>query len=273
MKLTIDISNYEIYAMDYIEGNLDAETQAAFLAFLALHPEIAEELDEIGELEPLAADPSVHFEERGNLIKEIKTTALINEENYEQFFSLSVDEELTSSESEALSEFVALNPSLQPELNLYKKAVLQSDEHVVYPEKSSLKRSIPLWSTEHTAFKTAYRAAAAVVVLFSAYTVLQVIQNDTIYTPRTDGFTWENTSTIDEGSPLNNNATTGSTPSSTNTTTSLLAQATPTTKRAEVTKIPVLTGGLTNSPSASMPVESREMVAYPPRIRRCRERQ
>jgi hypothetical protein len=58
---------------------------------------------------------------------------MINRYNYEEYFLLYVDKELSSEDRVAVEDFVLLNPDLEEELNVLKQSVLRPDEHIVYP--------------------------------------------------------------------------------------------------------------------------------------------
>lgn len=61
----------------------------------------------------------------------------INRHNYETFFLLYVDNELTSAERESVDAFVAENPDLQPELQLLLETVLPA-ENISFAKSDSL---------------------------------------------------------------------------------------------------------------------------------------
>ena len=43
--MLINKSNYELFALDYIEGNLDTRERKAMLAFLQAHPDLETEIE------------------------------------------------------------------------------------------------------------------------------------------------------------------------------------------------------------------------------------
>ncbi len=67
MKYTIE--NYEEFALDYLEGNLNEEEMAEFKVFLLLHPEIHETLIQFDWV-TLEADESIFFPDKNRLLKE-----------------------------------------------------------------------------------------------------------------------------------------------------------------------------------------------------------
>jgi len=59
--MTITKLNYEVYALDYLEGTLSKEHEQAMERFLLGHPEIAMELEAMREVVPLIPDPLITF--------------------------------------------------------------------------------------------------------------------------------------------------------------------------------------------------------------------
>jgi hypothetical protein len=67
--MKINISNYEIFALDYLEGNLEIEDVAAMQSFLQAHPKIANELEALKEMVCLVPDESIVFVPKRRLLK------------------------------------------------------------------------------------------------------------------------------------------------------------------------------------------------------------
>mgnify|MGYP001214730909 FL=1 len=65
----------------------------------------------------------------------------INRHNYEEYFLLYVDNELTDAERAAVEEFVAGNPDLEEELVMMMQSVLRPDTRTVFPNKELLFRN------------------------------------------------------------------------------------------------------------------------------------
>lgn len=65
----------------------------------------------------------------------------INRHNYEEFFLLYVDRELSASERMAVEQFIQENPDLSAELDALLQTALVMDEAIVMPDKTDLYRS------------------------------------------------------------------------------------------------------------------------------------
>lgn len=178
MSEEINISNYESYAMDYIDGTLNAEFKASFDAFLMLNPAVAEELKALSDVEKLAPSAPSSFDK--NDLK-IQFSGAIDAESYEDYMIGSIEGTLNLQEEKDLRSFIALNPLIERDIALYQKTILRPDNAVVFPLKSSSKKPLPLWQNTS---QVLYRVAAVAVVLFGSLTIWNTI-NEENYVPRT----------------------------------------------------------------------------------------
>src|SRR5687767_949365 len=64
----------------------------------------------------------------------------INRNNYESFFLLYIDNELSAAEKLAVDNFIQVNPDLEEEFIMLQQTVLKADE-VVFSKKESLFKS------------------------------------------------------------------------------------------------------------------------------------
>lgn len=65
----INKSNYEAFALDYLEGNLSATERREMEVFLQKNPAVAAELAEMKEMVTLVPDESIVFENKNSLLK------------------------------------------------------------------------------------------------------------------------------------------------------------------------------------------------------------
>ncbi|MDX2045831.1 MAG: hypothetical protein SFU87_03545 [Chitinophagaceae bacterium] len=161
----ISRNNYEEFFLLYIDNELPAEEKQAVEEFINKHPDLEEELALLKDT-MLNPDESIRFETKELLLKE--EAALVNTNNYEEYFLLYVDGELNEQRRKATEEFAAQNPKREKELGLLKMSKLEADPTVVYPDKSGLYR------TEKQPAKTVsvnikwWRVAAAAVLFITA---------------------------------------------------------------------------------------------------------
>lgn len=180
MSMKIDISNYEQYVLDYLEGSLEGTALEAFNAFLLTHPEIAAGIAEMAEVNITLSVPGDHASFKEELKIRVHTTAEIGEEDYESFFALAVGEKPESKTYRSVQEFLELNPALHKDFTLYQRTALEQNAAITFDEKASLTRPVPLFEAIPA---MAYRIAAVLVIALGAYTAFQSIQ-DTVYSPR-----------------------------------------------------------------------------------------
>ncbi|MEL6941082.1 MAG: hypothetical protein AAFO82_00300 [Bacteroidota bacterium] len=76
--MLINKSNYELFALDYIEGNLDARALKAMKAFLQAHPDIESEIESMqAAMFTFEADESIVYDNKSSLLKEENETAIV----------------------------------------------------------------------------------------------------------------------------------------------------------------------------------------------------
>ncbi len=139
MSLMINIENYEVFYLDYLEGNLSEEETRAFLLFLEENPHLKAE-------EELT---SFVLEENQNLdsifiadLKVFDKTASITAENHENFMIASVENILSATKQIELKDFISKDDNYASEFALYQQTKLEADTNIVYSEKSKLRRGI-----------------------------------------------------------------------------------------------------------------------------------
>jgi anti-sigma factor RsiW len=127
----ITINNYEQYFLLYADGELSAAEEQAVMEFVQKNPQLAGELEMMQELR-LPVEPLV-FPGKDLLFR--NATAEISVENYESYFLLYVDNELSGPERMQVETFVLQHPRLQEEFLVLKQAQLQPEE-MVFADKA-----------------------------------------------------------------------------------------------------------------------------------------
>lgn len=139
----VNLNNYEIFALDYIEGNLSMEDSAAFNLFLQNHPEIRNEINNLKN-DPINFESDVEFDQKLNLKKEALLNEDINLSNYQNYFVAFHEGDLSDKSKSKVDEFVNQNTSTTEAFTLFSKIRFTLDKTVHYPLKRQLKKPTPL---------------------------------------------------------------------------------------------------------------------------------
>jgi hypothetical protein len=138
--MNIDRYNYEEFFLLYIDNELNPAERRAVEAFVQENPDLEEELTMLKQ-SLLKPDESVVLEDKSVLFKE-ERNQLINVQNYETFFLLYVDDELSVDQRRAVESFASQHPAQQQELEVLMKTRVTSDTTVVFPNKQLLYREV-----------------------------------------------------------------------------------------------------------------------------------
>jgi len=129
----INRNNYEEYLLLYIDGELSPSEKAEVEAFLQTNPDLQEELALLQQT-VLQPEENIAFNEKELLYRKEEG---INLSNYQEYFLLYVDEELSATDKASVETFVLKNPELQEEFTLLKQTVLPK-EAIIFTNKEVL---------------------------------------------------------------------------------------------------------------------------------------
>lgn len=134
--MNINRYNYEEFFLLYVDNELTKAEREEVEAFVHDNPDLQEELAMLRQSK-LRPDASVQFFNKEFLLKP-ESASIVNETNYEEFFLLYVDDELSAVERREVEEFAATKPQFQQELNLLMQTKAEPEHEVVFPDKSLL---------------------------------------------------------------------------------------------------------------------------------------
>ncbi|MBC8321093.1 MAG: hypothetical protein H8E34_10250 [Bacteroidetes bacterium] len=160
-NIDINLSNYETFVIDYLDGKLNAIATACFITFLENNPDIKEEIVGLKDI-MLNPDESSFADKNKLKRKPVISVGDINEDNYEEFFIASYESDLNESQKKLLLQFLDKNPNLNKEFNLHSHLHLAPSFDIVFSDKELLKHKsklVPIW----------YSSAAAIIILFAGY--------------------------------------------------------------------------------------------------------
>ncbi|HEX5153161.1 MAG TPA: hypothetical protein VFW07_17040 [Parafilimonas sp.] len=133
---TINRNNYEEYFLLYVDGELDAANRFAVENFVRQNADLAVEFDML--MNTKFPPEVIEYTDKENLLRTEGNN--INETNYEEYFLLYIDNELSAAKREEVEMFVLKHPKLQDEFITLKQAVL-APEIISYGDKSDLYRT------------------------------------------------------------------------------------------------------------------------------------
>jgi len=151
---TINRNNYEEFFLLYIDDELDAASRLAVENFVQQHTDLAAELETL--LQFKFPPENIVFENKDVLLKTEGNS--INETNYEEYFLLYIDNELSAAKREEVEMYVLQHPKLQDEFTLLKQFVL-APETISYGDKTDLYRT----EKRRTFYIKPWRFAAAAI--------------------------------------------------------------------------------------------------------------
>src|SRR6476660_10216847 len=158
--MNINRNTYEEFFLLYVDNELSQAERREVEAFVEENPDLRSELD-------MLKDVVLSPEEGLSYNKEtlFRHNFPVTESNFEEYFVLYGDDELTREEKEHVEQFVYRHPQHQAEFEVILRAKMEPDNSIVYPNKETLYRH------EKPERKVVYMqwwkiAVAAVLLLF-----------------------------------------------------------------------------------------------------------
>ena len=159
--MNINRNNYELFFIDFYDGNLTDAQKHELDLFLAENPDLKQEFDSF-EIITVASVDAKYSQKQELKKKEIVEVSAINEVNYEQYFIAFFENDLDEKEKSQLSSFLGSNPQLQKEFDLHGSLIIEPN-NLVFANKSLLKKK--------TTIAYYWYAAAAVALVFLAISI------------------------------------------------------------------------------------------------------
>ena len=130
MKITRD--NYEVFFLDYLEGNLDEKMVNDFIGFLEVNPDLRQELH---LFEPVKL-PGI--EEKFSRKNSLYRSELNQNETFDIQTVAWLEGDLTAEEAAEFERWTEKHPEMKADLKRYKKTILEADLSVTFEKKDNL---------------------------------------------------------------------------------------------------------------------------------------
>ncbi len=167
--MRINRNNYEIFFIDYFDGNISAEAVAELFLFLEKNPDLKTEFENFSPMK--LQSPEISFPGRDSLRK-----GEINPANIGNYLVASLEGDLNSIENELLAKFINENPQYNQDVILYGKTISIPDTSIIYPDKKLLRQPVPLYIM----YKKEFRIAVAAILLISLFAGTVIVFNRTM---------------------------------------------------------------------------------------------
>lgn len=164
---TINVHNYEEFAIDYMVGNLSAQEAEAFTTFLAQHPDIADEVLLFETDTPTFTTETVSF---SGLKKEIKSQR-ITEDNFEEYCIAAMEGDLDQESQDRLTAYIG-NDAKRLKVKAEFEQTVLVPEAVEYPHKESLKKAVRKPLFLRRPFNRYIAFAAASIIAFGIFFIM-----------------------------------------------------------------------------------------------------
>ena len=172
--------NYESYYIDFLDGTLSPEAEAAFLLFLEENPDLQLEENSLPSLN--AAAEEMDPLEKQLLKKKENEPLIISHQTIDYALIAQLEKELNADEEKNLQLWLINHPEYQKEQTLYGKTIVTPNTSLVFPKKDELyqnARIVPLWL-----YRSAIAASVITVIGVSAFFSLNRMQTGSIDTPQ-----------------------------------------------------------------------------------------
>ena len=154
----INRKNYEIWFLDFAEGNLSEWQIALLMEFLAQNVDLKAEFDAL-EMIKLPADDTLVFENKEKLKRPL--TVEFSLTNDDKLLIAQLEGDLNAPDNQLLKQRLSEHPSLIKAQKIYQKSQLAPDLSVKYPNKDELKRK----NRKISPWRLLMPIAAAIVLL------------------------------------------------------------------------------------------------------------
>lgn len=143
--MEININNYEVFVIDFIDGKLNEIDTANLFAFLNQNPALKAEFDLLNNESNTIPLETISFDSSSLL----KPTNIDVNQYTEKLIGL-IENDLSNTEKDVLLSEINKYPELKKEYQLFLKTKLVADTNIVYKDKESLTqkpaRIIPLFT-------------------------------------------------------------------------------------------------------------------------------
>jgi len=162
--MKINRNNYELFFVDYLDGNLSDYEIRMLENFLLINPDLRAELE---GTEKISLSPETVVFNQKDLLRKPDISLPVNENNLEDFCIAVSEGDLNEQQHKGLDNYLKSHPESESLLALYRQLHLTPDRNIIYPWKGKLKKTIMLIPRE--VLYPLLSVAAAVTLMMIIY--------------------------------------------------------------------------------------------------------
>ena len=170
--MIINRHNYEEFFLLYVDNELDADGRVAVETFASQNPDLARELELLQQA--TLTDDDITFRQKDLLYKD---HTCISIDNYQEYFLLFTDCELSEQQAGEVENFVLKHPELQNEFTLLRRTRLAPEviafagKQKLYRKEKKVRRIIPV------AFIRMGAAAAIAGIAYISFVIVHPVNS------------------------------------------------------------------------------------------------
>ena len=172
--MEISRNNYEEFFLMYVDGELSASEEKLVEIFIKENPDLEQELV-LFQQSKFLSDPAIVYHDKETLMAQPAGSKLINLTNYEEFFLMYADNELSADEKFAVEKFASQHAKLRKELSYILKCRISPEKDIVFEGKETLLR---YESKRRVVYFSRFNiAVAASLILIAGFLLFKFVYN------------------------------------------------------------------------------------------------
>ncbi|PKP18167.1 MAG: hypothetical protein CVU05_14075 [Bacteroidetes bacterium HGW-Bacteroidetes-21] len=164
--MQITRKNYEIFLIDYLDGNLSTEQKRELHTFLTQNADIKAEFEDMQEMVLIPEEVTMPGKEQ---LKKNTNTRTLEKNSFEYRCIAYLENDLTSSEKQSFEKELVASAAHQATFKQFQMTKLSPDRSIVFPDKALLHRKKS--SSVRYLLYTSMSAAAG-ILLMAGYFIL-----------------------------------------------------------------------------------------------------
>ena len=133
--MKINRENYELFFIDYLDGNLNEQDVAELMVFISQHPDLEEELHAIDSVKLPASNEK--FEPK-SLLKKFDFSGTITENNIDEYCIAFIEGDLSAEAESSFKKYLKENPEAEKTLSQFSACILEPDHNITFSHKNNL---------------------------------------------------------------------------------------------------------------------------------------